>query len=205
MAKEKVHCSKCGKRVLYEAKELKKPEVTCSVCGAATLIEARAVAKFVHTAPRKLRLIADAIRGKKVNEALTFLRFAPKRAAKVFSKVVESAKANAENTYKMDPENLVLTTVFVDSGPAFKRFMPRAMGRAAMVRKRMSHITVKVRERDGAVVVEKETKPTGRARTKRAPAAPKAETAKAKAPKAAKTPKEPKAKKTSAEKKQGDA
>jgi large subunit ribosomal protein L22 len=185
MAKEKVHCKNCTRLVLYEAKELKKPEVVCPVCGKTTPLEAKAVARYVRTAPRKLRLIADAIRGKKVSEALTLLRFTPKRAAKVMQKVIESAKANAENTYKMDPENLVVSTVFVDGGPVFKRFMPRAMGRAAMVRKRTSHVTVKVRELGSVAVVEEEKKlPTRRtrARVKKStkPQAPKG----AKAPKA---------------------
>jgi len=146
MASEKLRCENCGRLTRYEAKGLKSPMVDCPVCHHATAVEARAVAKFVITAPRKLRLIADAIRGKNVNEALTWLRFAQKRAAKVVSGVVASAKANAETAYQMNPDNLIISTILIDGGPVLKRFMPRAMGRAAMVRKRTSHITVKVRE-----------------------------------------------------------
>lgn len=147
MAKEKIHCKNCGRLICYEAKTVAgSPDVTCQVCGRATPLEARAIARFVKTTPRKLRFIADGLRGKRVNDALIFLRFSPKRAAAPFSKLLLSARANAENTYHMNPENLIVSEVYVDVGPTMKRFMPRAMGRAAMVRKRTSHITIKVRE-----------------------------------------------------------
>lgn len=146
MAQEKIRCENCGRLVRYEAKAVKNGEVSCPVCQSSTMVQARAVARFVRTAPRKLRLVADSIRGKNVQEALLLLRLMPKRAARVISKVVESARANAENTYQMVSDNLVVSNITVDGGPILKRFMPRAMGRAAMIQKRTSHITVKLKE-----------------------------------------------------------
>lgn len=149
MAKEKLICSNCRKIILYEAKRLTSPEVVCENCKKTTPVSARAVAKFVRTAPRKLRLVADLVRGKKVKEAMTLLKFTPKQAARILLKVVESAKANAENTYQMDSDHLVISGIYVDGGPSLKRFMPRAMGRAAGIKKRSSHITVKLEQRAG--------------------------------------------------------
>lgn len=146
MAQEKIRCKNCGRLTRFEAKTVKNQEVVCPVCQQKTRVEARAVARYIRTAPRKLRLIADAIRGKRVQEALSLLQLTPKRAAKVLSKVVESARANAENAYHMDPAGLVVSSITIDGGPTLKRFMPRAMGRAAGIHKRTSHITVKLQE-----------------------------------------------------------
>jgi large subunit ribosomal protein L22 len=154
MAKEKIICSNCGRKVLYEAKRLGSPEVSCGICKKITPVAARAVAKFVRTAPRKLRLVADLVRGKKVKDALALLKFTPKQAARVLLKVVESAKANAENTYQMDSERLVISGIYVDGGPSLKRFMPRAMGRAAGIKKRSSHITVKLEQKAGSGAIQ---------------------------------------------------
>src|SRR3990170_2842709 len=104
----------------------------------------RAVAKFVRIAPRKARLVADEIRGKSYPEAVSLLRFTNKRAAKVVGEVVDSAAANAEHNLDADTDELSVKAVRVDEGPTIKRYRPRAMGRATMIRKRTSHITVEL-------------------------------------------------------------
>lgn len=113
--------------------------------------EVRAVAKFVRTAPRKLRLVADMIRGKKATEAVSLLEFTNKRAARTLNKVLKSAIANAENNHELDPAKLVVATTYVDQGPMFKRFIPRSRGRATPVLKYGSHITVVVRQRQEGI------------------------------------------------------
>jgi large subunit ribosomal protein L22 len=108
--------------------------------------EVRAVAKYVRTAPRKLRLVADMIRGRKAKEAQDLLNFTPKRAAKTLLKVLQSAMANAENNLNLDKDRLTVCTTFIDQGPAIKRFIPRSRGRASSVLKYSSHITVVLRQ-----------------------------------------------------------
>jgi len=105
-------------------------------------MEARAVTKYLRIAPNKARLVADLIRGKRVGEALTVLRFTPKKAARFINKTLQSALASAENTKKMDIDNLIVKTIYVDKGPVLKRWQPRAMGRATPILKRTSHVTV---------------------------------------------------------------
>jgi large subunit ribosomal protein L22 len=105
-------------------------------------MEARAVTKYLRIAPNKARLVADLIRGKRVAEALTVLRFTPKKAARFINKTLQSALASAENTKKMDIDSLIVKTIYVDKGPVLKRWQPRAMGRATPILKRTSHVTV---------------------------------------------------------------
>ena len=112
--------------------------------------EIRAVAKYIRTSPRKIRLVADLIRGKAVNEARVILQFTPKRAAITLQKVLESAIANAENNEDLEAENLTVHKVFVDEGPTMKRWTPRARGRASAIKKRTSHVTVVVKPREEA-------------------------------------------------------
>jgi large subunit ribosomal protein L22 len=107
-------------------------------------VEAKAIVKYVRISPRKVRQVVDLIRGKKVNEALAILRYTPKRASEVVTKVVKSAAANAENNLQMEKDELFVTSCFVDQGPTLKRFKPRAQGRADIMRKRTSHITIMV-------------------------------------------------------------
>jgi large subunit ribosomal protein L22 len=110
-------------------------------------MEARCVAKYLRVTPRKLRLVADLVRGKNVNEAISLLKFTPKAGAKPTLKAIQSAVANVVNRddkREVDPDSLVVHTIFVDEGPTLKRFLPRAMGRATPIRKRMSHLTVLV-------------------------------------------------------------
>jgi large subunit ribosomal protein L22 len=109
--------------------------------------EAVAHLKFARVGPRKLRRVADAIRGKTVREALVLLQFAGVFAAEPIEKLLKSAVANAENNHDMDTDGLFVTRITVDGGPGggfTKRLDPRAQGRAAFKRKRMSHVTIAV-------------------------------------------------------------
>ncbi len=112
----------------------------------------RAVAKFVRITPRKARLVADEVRGKSYPEAVSLLTFTNKRAAGILGNVLKSAAANAEHNMEADPDELRVKTVKVDEGPTIKRYRPRAMGRATMIRKRTSHITVELEPPVGAAV-----------------------------------------------------
>ena len=103
----------------------------------------KAVLKNYRQSPRKVRLIADLVRGKKVNEALKTLQFVEKRAAEPFAKVIRSAAANAAPS-GANAENLIIKKVTVDKGTVFKRFTPRARGSASPINKRNSHITVEL-------------------------------------------------------------
>ncbi len=109
-------------------------------------MEARAVAKYIRISPQKARLVADVIRGKDVEGAITTLRFMPKKAARILRKVLESAVANAEQTETIDVDTLYVKEIQINGGPMLKRFRPRAMGRATRILKRTSHITVVVDE-----------------------------------------------------------
>ncbi|GED99402.1 50S ribosomal protein L22 [Gordonia crocea] len=104
--------------------------------------QARATARFVRTTPMKARRVLALVRGKKVDEALDILRFAPQAASEPVYKVLQSAIANAENNLDLDRRTLVVAEAFADEGPTMKRFQPRAQGRAFRIRKRTSHITV---------------------------------------------------------------
>ena len=107
-------------------------------------MQAKAVTKYVRIAPLKVRMIMDVIRGKKVERALSELQYMPQKAAREVARTIQSAAAHAENNFDMDRQALVVHTIYADEGPAFKRFMPRARGRADRIRKRTTHITVVV-------------------------------------------------------------
>lgn len=100
--------------------------------------------RFARISARKVRLIADLIRGKRADEALDLLRYQPQRGARLLEKVLKSAVGNAEDRRARDVANLVVTEARVDEGPMFKRVRPRARGMAFLVKKRMSHIHVSV-------------------------------------------------------------
>ncbi|MCK4369206.1 MAG: 50S ribosomal protein L22 [Dehalococcoidales bacterium] len=112
-------------------------------------MEVRAIAKDTGISPRKVRPVVDMVRGKRVDEALTLLKFAPTPIARVIAKVVKSAAANAENNFQMDPADLRIVGIFADEARTLKRFRPRARGRATPILKRSSHITVVVAEQEG--------------------------------------------------------
>jgi len=103
----------------------------------------KAVLRNYRQAPRKVRLIADLVRGKKVNDALQALKFVEKRAADPFAKVIKSAVANAEAQGK-DASNLKIKKVAVDKGIVMERYMPRARGAASTINRRTSHIVVEL-------------------------------------------------------------
>jgi len=113
------------------------------------LMEAKAQARYVRLAPRKARDVTNLIRSKDIDEALSILRYTPRRAAGVITKVLNSAIANAENNMEMNRGTLYIDQAYVDEGPTLKRVQPRARGRRFLIMKRTSHITVVVKERKG--------------------------------------------------------
>jgi len=158
--------------------------------------EAVAHLKFARMAPRKLRRVADAIRGKSVREALVLLQFAGVFAAEPIEKLLRSAVANAENNHDMNVDELVVTRITVDGGPGgrfTKRLDPRAQGRANFKRKRLSHVTIAVAE---TPVKKRTAKPGASIGTKRAATRKTSATAAAK-----KTAAKPAARKTAGAKK----
>jgi ribosomal protein L22 len=102
----------------------------------------RAQAKYVRSSARKARLVCDHIRGKSVEDARAILAFTPRAVARDWSKLLESAVANAEHNHELDGEDLLVKAAHADEGPTLKRFRPRAMGRATPIRKRTSHLTI---------------------------------------------------------------
>ena len=110
-------------------------------------MEVKARLRFVRIAPTKARLVADLIRGKRSEEALNILTFTQKAAAKILIKLLKSAIANATQKKNIDVYRLYVKQITVDQGPTMKRFQPRALGRATMIRKRTSHIHIVLDER----------------------------------------------------------
>ena len=110
-------------------------------------MEVTAKARYVRVSPRKARLVTDLVKGKKVEEALNILAFTKKAFAKTLIKVINSAVANAQQNNQMDVDTLMVKRIAIDGGPTLKRYIPRAMGRATMVRKRTSHVTVVLDEK----------------------------------------------------------
>jgi len=107
-------------------------------------MEVNATAKYLRVSPRKVRLVIDLIRGKKVREAEAILDFSPNKGAEFAAKVLKSAVANAENNLSLAKDDLYVTKAYVDEGPSLRRFKPRAQGRADRMVHRMSHITIVV-------------------------------------------------------------
>ncbi|MEE4352544.1 MAG: 50S ribosomal protein L22 [Desulfatiglans sp.] len=105
-------------------------------------MEAKAVARFVRISPQKVRLVMDEIRGKKIEEAVNMLSFAPQKGARILKKLIESAVANAEGNGNIDVDALYVKRIYADEGPTMKRWRPRALGRATRINKRTSHLTV---------------------------------------------------------------
>jgi ribosomal protein L22 len=102
----------------------------------------RAHARYVRTSARKARMVCGHIRGKSVQEARAILAFTPREAARDWSKLLESAVANAESNHELLEDDLIIREAYADEGPTIKRFRPRAMGRATPIRKRTSHLTI---------------------------------------------------------------
>jgi large subunit ribosomal protein L22 len=110
-------------------------------------MEARAIARYVRISPRKVNIVLRLIRGKDVKEALAILKFTPKSASEIITKIIKSAVANAENNHEMNADNLYIAESYANQGPTLKRFQPHAQGRAFRIKKRTSHITVVVKEK----------------------------------------------------------
>lgn len=105
-------------------------------------MESKAILKYVRMSPRKVRRITDLIKGKNAGDAMINLGFLPHSGSNVVAKVLKSAMANAEQKKVADPESMKVSKVFIDQGPTLKRMRPRAQGRADVIRKRTSHITL---------------------------------------------------------------
>lgn len=111
-------------------------------------MEITAELRYHRIAPRKIRLVADLVRGKMVKEAISQLRFSKKKGAALITKLLKSAVSNAKNNFKIKEEDhLYIKRIFIDEGPTLKRYQPRARGRSAMIRKRTSHLTVILEEK----------------------------------------------------------
>ena len=110
-------------------------------------MEAKAILKYARVTPRKARRVVDLIRDKNAGDALVFLKFMPYRGARPIEKLLKSAMANAEQKKAVNPEEMKIAKIFVDQGPVMKRVLPRAMGRANVIRKRSSHITLILSEK----------------------------------------------------------
>lgn len=134
--KRKTKAAAPAKKAKEKTTPVEKPKVPTEET------KARAVAKYVRVSPRKAQQVIDLVRGKGVEEALALLQFSPKTAAKIISKVVNSAAANAEKNHRLKRESLYIVEAYVNQGPTLKRFRHRAMGRASRIHKRTSHITV---------------------------------------------------------------
>ena len=112
-------------------------------------METKAILKNAAISARKVRLVADQVRGLSVERAVTLLEFSPKKAAHLVRKVLNSAIANAENNHAADIDELKVSTIYIDESFVAKRFRARARGRAASIMKRHCHITVKVSDGRG--------------------------------------------------------
>jgi ribosomal protein L22 len=113
-----------------------------AVKGAPTRRVVRAHARYVRTSARKARMVCGHIRGKSIEEARAILAFTPREVARDWSKLLESAVANAESNHELLEDDLIVREAYADEGPTIKRFRPRAMGRATPIRKRTSHLTI---------------------------------------------------------------
>lgn len=109
-------------------------------------MESKAILRYARITPRKARRVVDLVRYKNAGDALIFLRYMPYRGARFVEKLLKSAIANAEQKKAVNPEEMKITQAFVDQGPVMKRVEPRAMGRANIIRKRSSHITMVLSE-----------------------------------------------------------
>ena len=112
--------------------------------------EKKAVAtlKYARISSRKVKIVADLIRGKNAEDALAIVKFTPKASSEIIEKLLKSAIANAENNHEMKHEKLYISEIYANQGPTLKRIRPAAKGSAVRIRKRTSHITIVLQERD---------------------------------------------------------
>ena len=112
------------------------------------LPSASATLKYARISSRKVKIVADLIRGKNVDEALAIVKFTPKAASEIVEKLLKSAIANAENNHGMKSNKLYVAEIYANQGPTLRRIRPAAKGSAVRIRKRTSHITIVLKERD---------------------------------------------------------
>ena len=110
-------------------------------------MEATAHARYIRISPRKVEVVLDQVRGKSIDEALAILRYMPQKGARITEKLIQSAAANAENNHDMVRDNLYVAQIYANQGPTMKRYKARAQGRANLIRKRSTHISVVLREK----------------------------------------------------------
>ena len=111
-------------------------------------MEAKATLSYARISSRKVKIVIDLIRNKPVGEALAILKHTPKAASELVEKLLKSAIANAENNHDMDTESLYISQIYANQGPTLKRIRPRAQGRAFRIKKRTSHITLVLNEKE---------------------------------------------------------
>ena len=111
------------------------------------VLQASATLKYARISSRKVKIVADLIRGKDADEALAIVKFTPKASSEIIEKLLKSAIANAENNHGMKHEKLYVAEIYANQGPTLRRIRPAAKGSAVRIRKRTSHITIKLRER----------------------------------------------------------
>ena len=109
-------------------------------------LEAKATLRYARISSRKVKIVADLIRGKKVDEALAIVKFTPKASSEIIEKLLKSAIANAENNHGMNRGNLIVSEIYANQGPTLKRIRPAANGSEVRIRKRTCHITIVVKE-----------------------------------------------------------
>jgi large subunit ribosomal protein L22 len=110
--------------------------------------QASATLKYARISSRKVKIVADLIRGKNADEALAIVKFTPKASSEIIEKLLKSAIANAENNHGMNSSKLYVAEIYANQGPTLKRIRPAAKGSAVRIRKRTSHITIVLKERD---------------------------------------------------------
>ena len=110
--------------------------------------KAEATLKYARISSRKVKIVADLIKGKDIDEALAIVRYTPKASSEIIEKLLKSAIANAENNHNMAHEKLYVAEIYANQGPTLKRIRPAAKGSAVRIRKRTSHITIVLKERD---------------------------------------------------------
>ena len=109
--------------------------------------KAEATLKYARISSRKVKIVADLIKGKDIDEALAIVKYTPKASSEIIEKLLKSAIANAENNHNMAHEKLYVAEIYANQGPTLKRIRPAAKGRAVRIRKRTSHITIVLKER----------------------------------------------------------
>ena len=112
------------------------------------VLQAKATLKYARISSRKVKIVADLIRGKSAEEALAIVKFTPKASSAIIEKLLKSAIANAENNHGMKSNKLYVDQIYANQGPTLRRIRPAAKGSAVRIRKRTSHITIVLKERD---------------------------------------------------------